>query len=93
MHMKCMIGDNISFNLSTMMRVFNKVLLSVSTEPNIMEISDNNKPIKVYRYTFQHCTQRFFLGDYKGWFLAFASFSTKDISLGAELCLDKAFGA
>jgi hypothetical protein len=43
-----------------MMRVVNKVLLTVSTEPNIMEISDNNIPIQVYRYTFQHRTRRYF---------------------------------
>jgi hypothetical protein len=39
--MKCNIGGDISFILTTMMRVINKVLPLVSSEPNIMEIADH----------------------------------------------------
>ena len=54
MHMKCNIGNDITFRLSTMMRVINKALPLVSAEPNIMEISDNLPMIQVYRYTFHN---------------------------------------
>ena len=60
MHMKCNIGNDITFSLSTMMRVINKALPLVSAEPNVMEISDNLPMIQVYRYTFQHRTRRYF---------------------------------
>jgi len=50
--MKCNIGGDISFTLTTMMRVINKVLPLVSSEPNIMEIADNIQ-LRVFRYTFQ----------------------------------------
>jgi hypothetical protein len=37
MHMKCNIGNDIAFTLSSMMRVINMVLPSVNSEPNIVD--------------------------------------------------------
>ena len=37
MHMKCYIGNDIAFTLSSMMRVINMVLPSVNSEPNIVD--------------------------------------------------------
>jgi hypothetical protein len=59
MHMKCHIGDDINFTLSTMMRVINKVLPLVSSEPNIMEIAGDVQ-LRVFRYMFQNRTRRYF---------------------------------
>ena len=59
MHMKCNIGNDIAFTLSSMMRVINKVLPSVDSEPNTMEIA-GSLPLQIYRYTYQLRTRRYF---------------------------------
>ncbi len=59
MHMKCNIGDDIAFTLSSMMRVINKVLPSVNSEPITMEIA-GSLPLQICRYTYQHRTRRYF---------------------------------
>jgi hypothetical protein len=42
-----------------MMRVINKVLPSVDSEPNTMEIA-GSLPLQIYSYTYQHRTRRYF---------------------------------
>jgi hypothetical protein len=59
MHMKCNIGDEIAFALPSMMRVINKVLPSVNSDPNTMEIA-GSLTLQIYRYTYQHRTRRYF---------------------------------
>jgi hypothetical protein len=61
MHQKCKIGNDINFDLSTMMRVINKVIPLVSLEPNILEIPGGVQ-LRVFRYTstFQNRTRRYF---------------------------------
>ena len=59
MHQKCNIGNDIKFDITTMMRVINKVFPLVSSEPNILEIPGGVQ-LRVFRYTFQHRTRRYF---------------------------------
>ena len=59
MCMKCNICNDIDFTLSSMNRVINKVLPSVNSEPNTMEIA-GSLPLQIYRYTYQHRTRRYF---------------------------------
>jgi len=59
MHMKCQIADDIAFPLSTMMRVINKVLPLSNADPNIMETAGDSA-LRVFRYTFQNRTRRYF---------------------------------
>ena len=59
MHQKCKIGNDINFDLLTMMRVINKVFPLVSLEPNILEIPGGVQ-LRVFRYTFQNRTRRYF---------------------------------
>ncbi len=60
MHQKCKIGNEINFDLSTMMRVINKVLFPlVNLEPNTLEIPGGVQ-LRVFRYTFQNRTRRYF---------------------------------
>ena len=57
--MKCQIADDIAFPLSTMMRVINKVLPLSNADPNIMETAGDSA-LRVFRYTFQNRTRRYF---------------------------------
>jgi hypothetical protein len=57
--MKCNIGDAIAFTLLTMMRVTNKMLQSVYSEPNTMVIA-GLVPLQIYRYKYQQLIQRYF---------------------------------
>ena len=57
--MKCQIADDIAFPLSTMMRVINKVLPLSNADPNIMETAEDSA-LRVFRYTFQNRTRRYF---------------------------------
>ena len=59
MHMKCQIADDIAFPLSAMMRVINNVLPLSNADPNIMEIAEDSE-LRVFRYTFQNRTRRYF---------------------------------
>ena len=59
MHMKCQIVDDIAFSLSKMMRVINKVLPLSNADPNIMERAGDSA-LRVFRYTFQNRTSRYF---------------------------------
>jgi hypothetical protein len=59
MHQKCKIGNDINFDLLTMMRVINKVFPLVSLEPNILEIPGGVQ-LRVFRYTVQNWTRRYF---------------------------------
>jgi hypothetical protein len=59
MHMKCQIADDIAFPLSKMMRVINKVLPLSNADPNIVE-REEDSALRVFRYTFQNRTRRYF---------------------------------
>ena len=59
MHKKYEIGKDIKFTSSTMMRSINKVLLLMSSVPNVVEIPGGAQ-LQVFRHTFQNLTRRYF---------------------------------
>jgi hypothetical protein len=57
--MKCQIVDDIAFSLSKMKRGINKVLPLSNVDPNIMKRAEDSA-LRVFRYTFQNQTRRYF---------------------------------